>query len=134
MAYSTITDLLKHIEIRQFYKGLRSRQYPTLPEAASDWYAEAYLPVVETIRQSGILNRFPGRTEADLYLWISENQARLQMQYGDTQKAKEAVDDFAEMHHPPKVVRWLQRLLHRLFPRFLPPEPKSSPPKTRNGE
>ena len=127
-------DLLQHIEVRQFYKGLRSRQYPTLPEAASDWYTQAYLPVVDTIRESGILARFPGRTEADLYLWITENQARLQMQYRGDQKAREAVDDFAQTHRTPKAVRWLRSLLHRIFPRFLQPQPKTTAPSPPGGD
>ncbi|MGD2206320.1 MAG: hypothetical protein PVH17_06040 [Anaerolineae bacterium] len=117
-------SLLQHVEVHQFYMGLRSRHYPTLAEAATDWYLEVYLPVVEKIRDSGILNRFPGRSEADLYLWIAENRARLQMRYGDRRKAEKAVDDFAQEHGVPPIVRWVRRVLHRLFPRFLPPEPK----------
>ena len=35
--------------------GLRSRRYPTLVEAAANWYQSVFLPVVEQIRQSEIL-------------------------------------------------------------------------------
>jgi uncharacterized ParB-like nuclease family protein len=117
-------SLQQHIEVHQFYMGLRSRHYPSLDEAAADWYLSVYLPVVERIRASGILAHFPGRTEADLYLWIAKNRARLQMRYGSTTTAQEAVDDFAQEHHVPALRRWLRRLLHRLLPRHLPPEPK----------
>jgi uncharacterized ParB-like nuclease family protein len=120
-------DLLQHIEVHQFYMGLRSRHYPSLSEAAANWYAEVYLPVVERIRASGILDRFPGRTEADLYLWTTENRARLQMRYGSEDRASKAVDEFAQQHPMSALQRWLRRLLHRLFPRFLPPEPDSTP-------
>jgi hypothetical protein len=89
-------SLLQHIEVHQFYMGLRSRYYPSLPEAAAHWYQEVYLPVVERIRASGILAHFPGRTEADLYLWITENRARLQMRYAGQDEARKAVEDFAE--------------------------------------
>jgi hypothetical protein len=115
--------LLQHIEVHQFYMGLRSRHYPSLDEAAEDWYLNVYLPIVERIRASRILARFRGRTEADLYLWIAENRARLQMQYGGTAVAQEAVDDFAQEHRVPAPCRWFRRLFHRLFPRLLPPEP-----------
>ena len=91
-------SLQQHIEIHQFYVGLRSRDYPSLSEAATDWYRSVYLPVVERIRASGTLKHFPGRTEADLYLWIAENRARLQMRYGGAEKAQDAVDDFALEH------------------------------------
>jgi uncharacterized ParB-like nuclease family protein len=120
-------SLLQHIEVHQYYMGLRSRHYPTLAEAAADWYSEVYSPVVERIRSSRILSQFPGRTEADLYLWIAKNRARLQMRYGGHTEVEEAVDDFAHQHHVPAVLGWTRRLLHRVFPRFLPPEPKSPP-------
>jgi uncharacterized ParB-like nuclease family protein len=109
--------LLQQIEVHQFYTGLRSRHYPTLPEAASTWYREVYLSAVERIRDSGILKHFPGRTEADLYLWITENHARLQMQYGGHQGTQEAIDDFAQEHRRPAMSRWLSRMHDRLTER-----------------
>jgi hypothetical protein len=114
--------------------GLRSRTYPTLAEAAADWFHHVYLPVIERIRASGTLKHFPGRTEADLYLWIAENHARLQMHYGGTQQAHEAVDDFAREHHSPAAVRWLWKLLRRLFPRLQPPGPKSPSRQIEKGD
>ncbi len=108
-------SLLQHIEVHQFYTGLRSRRYPSLEEAAADWYQEVYLPVVNRIRDSNILDHFPGRTEADLYLWIAENRAALQMRYGQREKAGEAVEDFAQEHRKPLLVRWFRRVIHRLF-------------------
>jgi uncharacterized ParB-like nuclease family protein len=109
-------SLLQHIEIHQFYMGLRSRHYPTLTEAAANWYRTVYLPVIEMIRASGILKRFPSRTEADLYLWIAENRAGLQIRYGVSEEAREAVEDFAEDHPASAVLRWVRRLLHRFLP------------------
>jgi uncharacterized ParB-like nuclease family protein len=116
-------DLLQHIEVHQFYMALRSREYPTLVEAAQDWYHNVYLPLIERIRESAIVKHFPGRTEADLYLWIAENRARLQMQYGHRREAKEAVEGFAQSHKIPALLRWVRQLLHRFFPRLVPPEP-----------
>ena len=109
-------SLQQHVEIHQFYVGLRSRHYPTLSEAAADWYRNVYLPVVERIRASGTLRHFPGRTEADLYLWIAENRARLQMRYGGVDKVQDAVDDFAWEHQHPTLRSRLRALARRLFP------------------
>lgn len=120
-------SLLQHIEVHQFYIGLRSHHYPTLSEASEDWYHKVYLPVVRRIQTSGILDHFPGRTEADLYLWIAENHARLQMRYKEheeSQEAEDAVDEFAERYRVAPLRRWLWTLLHRIFPRVLPPEPE----------
>ncbi|MFW5943094.1 MAG: hypothetical protein ACOCXI_14925 [Chloroflexota bacterium] len=51
-------------------------------EAALRWHDEAYVPVVEAIREQGILRYFPGRTETDLYLWIATHQAELRNELG----------------------------------------------------
>jgi uncharacterized ParB-like nuclease family protein len=122
-------SLLQHVEVHQFYMGLRSRHYPTLVEAACNWYETVYIPVVERIRASRILDNFPGRTEADLYFWIAENRARLQMRYGGQAELDEAVDDFAQEHGLPPLKRWVRRILYRLFPRLQTPEPKARAPK-----
>jgi uncharacterized ParB-like nuclease family protein len=113
-------SLQQHVEIHQFYTGLRSRHYPTLSEAAVDWYQTVYLPVVERIRASGTLKHFPGRTEADLYLWIAENRARLQMRYGGADEAQDAVDDFALEHQHPTLRSRLRAFARRLFRRQPP--------------
>jgi hypothetical protein len=68
---------------------------------------------VERIRASGILRHFPGRTEADLYLWIAENRARLQMRYGGLDKARDAVDDFAEEHRGTSIWERVRRFFSR---------------------
>jgi hypothetical protein len=112
--------LLQHIEVHEFYMALRSRHYPSLGEAAADWYRNVYSPVVDRIRESGILKRFPGRTEADLYLWIAENRARLQMRYGQEEQAQDAVDDFSHEHSASPLRRWLRSARKRLCPRRQP--------------
>jgi hypothetical protein len=109
-------SLQQHVEIHQFYTGLRSRHYPTISEAAADWYQNVYLPVVERIQASGMLKHFPGRTEADLYLWIAENRARLQMRYGGADEAQDAVDDFAHERHRPTLRSRIRAFARRLFP------------------
>ncbi len=53
-----------------------------LPEAAADWYDHVYLPVVEVIRRQGVLEEFPQRTEADLYVWVCQHQAELLEEVG----------------------------------------------------
>lgn len=109
-------SLLQQIEIHQFYAGLRSRHYPTLQEAAAQWYQQVYLPLVERIRASGILKHFHGRTEADLFLWITENRARLQVGYAWRKDAHEIVDEFA-LEQRRSVSQWFKRLSRR-FSRF----------------
>ncbi len=46
----------------------------SLQEAALDWYRTIYQPLVAIICKSRLVNGFPGRTEDDLYLYISTHQ------------------------------------------------------------
>lgn len=52
------------------------------PAVAARWYEESYLPVIQTIRDRGLLRDFPNRTETDLYIWISEHRDELQSDLG----------------------------------------------------
>ena len=44
-----------------------------LSEAIEHWCHEWYSPVTAAIRAQGTLAHFPGRTEADLFLWIMDH-------------------------------------------------------------
>ena len=73
--------LLEHIEMHRYYMGLDLQRDIPYPEAVGHWYDSVYQPVVEAIHNQGILRHFPGRTETDLYLWISQHRAQLEEQY-----------------------------------------------------
>ena len=64
--------LLEHVQIhrRVMQLGHGDESPVSLTEAACDWYENAYLPIVESIRERQLLRRFPGRTAGDLYVWI----------------------------------------------------------------
>ena len=62
--------LLEHIAVRQRLMAERQGRSVSLEEAALDWYRDSYTPIVTVIRDRQLLRRFPGRTAADLYVWI----------------------------------------------------------------
>jgi hypothetical protein len=66
-------------------------------EAVTSWYDHLYLPVVTTIRQHNILNDFPRRTEADLYLWITDHHYYLHEQ-DENVGLEDAAVDFAAQY------------------------------------
>jgi nucleotide-binding universal stress UspA family protein len=69
--------LLEHISVHRWYMGeARGAEVP-YEESVAHWYDEVYLPVVRAIRERGLLRDFPGRTETDLYLWVSEHREEL---------------------------------------------------------
>ncbi len=72
--------LLEHIETHRWYLGVENARELSWDEAVQSWYDRVYLPTVEAIRASGALPDFPHRSEADLYLWITEHHWYLHQQ------------------------------------------------------
>jgi dienelactone hydrolase len=71
------------------------RQVP-FEEALQLWCEMRYTPIVEIMREGNTLQEFPGRTEADLYLWLCRNQEELDTRYGQSVMIQEAAEDLAE--------------------------------------
>jgi len=112
--------LLHHIEVHRYLRNLDLEQSGvperlSQAEAVTSWYDTVYLPVVEAMRNYGLLDHFPGRTEADLYLWIIKHRELLATRFGlapldpDT-----AVVTFAETHSERLLERTLKGLRLRL--------------------
>lgn len=70
-------ELIEHINTHRYYLAQQREADVSNDEAVASWYDTVYLPVVEMIRQHMILEQFPGRTEADLYLWIMKHRQSL---------------------------------------------------------
>lgn len=66
--------MLEHIAVHRYFMGLEFQRDIGEAEAVAHWYDTVYLPIVNVIRESGILQAFPGRTEADLYLWVLDHR------------------------------------------------------------
>jgi len=54
----------------------------SLPEAAAAWFDLMYEPSVQIIRREGVMDDFPERTPADLYIWINRERNKLEETYG----------------------------------------------------
>ncbi len=67
--------LEQQIRIHQAFlnQGEKEQKY-SYPRAARDWYQTIYRPLVTLIRNSGLVKKCPGRTDDDLYLYISVHQ------------------------------------------------------------
>ncbi|MGD9713693.1 MAG: hypothetical protein AB7V46_16765 [Thermomicrobiales bacterium] len=55
----------------------------SMEEAAARWYDMSFLPIVTVAQEQRLLKAFPGRTEADFYLWVVENQERIEQEFGE---------------------------------------------------
>ncbi|QQR72620.1 MAG: transcriptional regulator [Holophagales bacterium] len=74
--------LLDHISVHRYFRGIETGQPVSWPEAVRSWYATVFVPGVEAIRRSGLLADFPGRTEADLYLFVMDRLHLLRERFG----------------------------------------------------
>lgn len=75
-------QLLEHIDVHRYFMGLDEQRDVSFEEAVVHWYDTVYLPVVELIRRHDLLTGFEGRTETDLYLFLSEHRGRLWRELG----------------------------------------------------
>lgn len=70
-----------------------------LEHAASSWYAEIYKPVVQLIREQKLLDDFPNRTEADLFLYASYHKLAKSRLTNQDVSYREALADFQVEQH-----------------------------------
>jgi uncharacterized ParB-like nuclease family protein len=111
-------DLEESIAVHRHWKSWeRGEQEPDMswPEAVADWYDNIYLPLAKKIQEEGLLSYFPGRTEADLVVWMLDHWDRLEDEYGgENILPTEVVEDFAERvraNFPRRIIAWIERTL-----------------------
>lgn len=114
--------ILQHIEVNGYFKNQElarsgSKRRLDFADMVMSWYDHVYMPIVEAIRKYQLLEHFPNRTEADLYLWITKHREDLAERYGLAPLSPEAaVVTYAETHSEKPLERTLKGLklgLHR---------------------
>jgi hypothetical protein len=105
--------LLDHIQKRQYYMGLNLKRDIPYDEAVGSWYDRIYTHMVNEMRAAKALDAFPGRTEADLYLWMMDHRYNLTQAYGHDVGSRVATQSFVRHYKTP----WHKRLLSRLLGR-----------------
>jgi len=119
--------LEEHIEVHRYFMGLEHEREILYDEAVGHWYDEVYRPVMQVIRQRGILRDFPGRTETDLYLWVSEHRAGLEQELGWEIDPEAAADDLVTRFSP-RPRRVAARVSEKLLDAVTPDEIEAGPP------
>jgi hypothetical protein len=76
-------ELLEHIDVHRYFMGEKAKHEIAYLDAVSSWYDTVYLPALKLIREQKILEKFPGRTEADLYIWLSRYLYQLGERYDE---------------------------------------------------
>lgn len=88
--------MLEHIAVHRYFMGLDLKRDISEDEAVAHWYEAVYLPILQVIRESDILEEFPGKTEGDLYLWVLDHQRYLSRAGRDLQPPDEAAREFVQ--------------------------------------
>ncbi len=88
-------ELETQIAAVHFMMGQELGQPVPDQEAVCHWYDRIYLATVQVIRERGIMQDFPNRTETDLYLWIFRHRTELEKRLGWQIDTEAAATDFA---------------------------------------
>lgn len=107
--------LLDHIEVHRYLQTQEWSREFSFEEGASQWYTQVYLPVVKVIHEMDVLSEFPGRTEADLYVWLMDHLYFLRERFGDRVSPYDAARSFANQFAPNFMKRFWSWLTQTLF-------------------
>jgi hypothetical protein len=121
------SELLAQIEDLRRKLTLIDGEEMAYDEAVSAWYEMIYLPTVQIIHDSTLMNDFPGRTEADLFVWLSKHREPLREQYGDYENLADLAELLAK-HYKEGTLQKAARQVRRLLGQErLPPLAGTSP-------
>jgi hypothetical protein len=108
--------IYNHILVHKYYMNEGKVEEIPFGEALVSWYDNVYNPVITIIREQWLLANFPGRTEADLYVWIIKHWDFLKRKYGGYSLAN-AAGDFSKKYGQSqgKFWRFLALVVGRIF-------------------
>jgi len=107
-------DIINHINGHKYYLNLDKKEEIPFKDAMLSWYDNVYMPIINIIHNENILTRFPGRTEADLYVWICRHWDILKGKYGQNYPLKQAAIEYAKKHG-----KNIFQIIQQFFIRFL---------------
>ena len=88
-------EVLQHIEGHKYYMNLHDEQEIPFERAMRSWFGNVYQPIVNVIRDKKLVSRFPGRTEADLYVWLVKHWDELKRKSGGNFPLDQAASDLS---------------------------------------
>lgn len=91
-------ELLKHIEVHKYFINLERTDEIPFQEAARSWRDNLFYPITNLISDKKLAKRFPGRTKADLYMWMIKHWDDLKRKYGNLYPLEEAVIDYSRQY------------------------------------
>lgn len=105
--------LYEHILGHRYFLGLDQGREMPVPEAAASWYDNVYRPIADLFKGYQILKHFPGRTETDLYLWVTSRWLELSKAGSEAGPAEAIADILFEIEGSPAPSPDLRAMLKR---------------------
>jgi nucleotide-binding universal stress UspA family protein len=121
---------VEHIQVHRYFMGIDFQRDIPYSEAVGHWYDTVYTSITEPVRERGLMRWFPGRTETDLYLWVSEYRAGLESELGWSIRPEAAAQNLATRENPGinindtgswRMAKMIDRYTDRLFGDILVP-------------
>lgn len=88
-------EVLEHIYGHKYYINMNYQEEIPFEKAMRSWFANVFMPIIREIREQRLLSRFPGRTEADLYVWLVKHWDELKQRYGGEFSLAQAAEDLS---------------------------------------
>jgi hypothetical protein len=110
-------EIIRHINGHKYYLNLAKKEEISFQEAVLSWYDTVYKPIVDLTGEQRLLKAFPGRTAADLYVWIVRHWDELKKKYGQAFPLEQAAIEYTELYGQPKrgLAAGIGRFLNRVF-------------------
>jgi len=93
--------ILDQIELHRSWLSSIWDRPATMAEAVNDWYTYIHMPIIQIVRDRGVLEEFPHLTEADIYLWVMNHRHVLEEREGHDVGPEESANAYAELMTQP---------------------------------
>jgi hypothetical protein len=91
-------EIVMHINGHKYFVNQDKEYEIPFEQGMLSWYDTVYLPIVQIIQEHNVLQRFPGRTAADLYVWTVRHWDELKRRYGPRYQMRDAILDFSRRY------------------------------------
>lgn len=102
-------EILEHILVHKYFINQGKKEEIRFDLALGSWYRNVYSPIIDIIREQGLLSRFPRRTASDLYVYIVRYWDDLKKKYGLAYPVADAAKDFSQLYGKSRAERFRLR-------------------------
>ena len=88
-------EVLRHIYEHKYFINMNYPEEILFEGALKSWYENVFMPIIRVVREQKLPGRFPGRTEADLYVWLVKHWDELKKSHGGEFSLSDAAEDFS---------------------------------------